>query len=173
MAMKTMTPLNLSAVEASFVETMMEWAMLAYQRGYIGPFDQAHFVKSQLTDAGGAKIDLVSAKQMLAAVSDARQTMTETRRQARRRAAVFKNTELDHSGYSTSFFTAIDNWYDAVCAVQNTPTNMVFDRDASRTIFIDTLGYIYFDFFLPDWDTAEPDQFRLRLHTLVFELHHV
>jgi hypothetical protein len=68
-------------------------------------------------------------------------------------AAHFKKTKLI-TQEQYEFFTAIDNWYEAVCSVQNTPTNMVFDRDASRTIFIDTLGYIYFDFFLPDWDTA-------------------
>jgi NTE family protein len=151
MAMKTKT-LDLSAVEASFVETMMEWAMLAYQRGYIGPFDQAHFVKSQLIDAGGNKLDLVSANKMLAAVSKARKMMKEPGGK-RVAAAHFKKTKLI-TQEQYEFFTAIDNWYEAVCSVQNTPTNMVFDRDASRTIFIDTLGYIYFDFFLPDWDTA-------------------
>jgi predicted acylesterase/phospholipase RssA len=151
MAMKTKT-LDLSAVEASFVETMMEWAMLAYQRGYIDPFDQAHFVKSQPIDAGGNKLDLVSANKMLAAVSKARKMMKEPGGK-RVAAAHFKKTKLI-TQEQYEFFTAIDNWYEAVCSVQNTPTNMVFDRDASRTIFIDTLGYIYFDFFLPDWDTA-------------------
>ncbi len=77
MAMKATTPPPLSAVEASVVETMMEWALLADQRGYIGPFDQAPFVKSQLTDANGGKVDLVSVNKMLAAVAHARKLMKE------------------------------------------------------------------------------------------------
>ena len=152
MAMKATTPPPLSAVEASVVETMMEWALLADQRGYIGPFDQAPFVKSQLTDANGGKVDLVSVNKMLAAVAHARKLMKGPGGN-RAAAAHFKKRKLITKEQS-DFLTAIDNWYEAVCSVQNTPTNMVFDRDASRTIFIDTLGYIYFDFFLPDWDTA-------------------
>ncbi|HTC06208.1 MAG TPA: patatin-like phospholipase family protein [Xanthobacteraceae bacterium] len=152
MAMKATTPPPLSAVEASVVETMMEWALLADQRGYIGPFDQAPFVKSQLTDANGDKVDLVSVNKMLAAVSHARKLMKGPGGN-RAAAAHFKKRKLITKEQS-DFLTAIDKWYEAVCSVQNTPTNMVFDRDASRTIFIDTLGYIYFDFFLPDWDTA-------------------
>lgn len=152
MAMKATTPPPLSAVEASVVETMMEWALLADQRGYIGPFDQAPFVKSQLTDANGGKVDLVSVNKMLAAVAHARKLMKGPGGN-RAAAAHFKKRKLITKEQS-DFLTAIDKWYEAVCSVQNTPTNMVFDRDASRTIFIDTLGYIYFDFFLPDWDTA-------------------
>jgi predicted acylesterase/phospholipase RssA len=147
MAMQT---LNLGAVEASVVEAIMEWFMLAYQRGYVGPIQPADFLKGPLADAAGAESDLVSAKNVLAAVSEAQQKMQTTGKRADA-AVVFKNRNLI-TQEQFDFFTAIDNWYGALCAVQNTPTNMVFDRDASRTIFIDTLGYIYFDFYLPDWD---------------------
>jgi predicted acylesterase/phospholipase RssA len=147
MAMQT---LNLPASPASIVESIMEWFMLAYQRGYVGPIELADFLKGPLADAAGAESDLVSAKNVLAAVSEAQQMMQTTGKRTGA-AAVFKNRNLI-TQEQFEFFTAIDNWYGALCAVQNTPTNMVFDRDASRTIFVDTLGYIYFDFYLPDWD---------------------
>jgi NTE family protein len=148
--------LTLGAVEASIVETVMEWAMLAYQRGYISLSAPANLIKAPLTDgaltaADGRPLDLGFAHDLLTAVSDAHQQMQGSRKRIDA-AVLFRNRGLI-SQEQFDYYAAIDNWYEAICSVQNTPTNMVFDRDASRTIFVDTLGYIYFDFFLPDWDT--------------------
>jgi NTE family protein len=142
--------LTLSAGAASFVEAMMEWATLAYQRGYINLPEPVDFIKSPLTDAGGTMLDLQSAHNVLKAVSEAHQLMQNGGKRADA-ARHFQKMNLITKD-QCDFFTALDNWYGAICAVQNTPTNMVFDRDASRTIFLDTLGYLYFDFWLPDWD---------------------
>jgi predicted acylesterase/phospholipase RssA len=144
--------LTLSPVAASVVETIMEWAMLAYQRGYISLPNQADFIKGRLTDASGTAPDLQSAHDVLKAASDAQQLIRNGGKSTDA-ATLFKKRSLI-TDEQFDFFKAIGNWYEAVCSVQNTPTNLVFDRDASRTIFIDTLGYIYFDFWLPDWDTA-------------------
>jgi NTE family protein len=146
MAMKT---LGLSAVAASVIETVMEWVMQARQRGYIVSFDQMDMVKGQLAGA-----ELESAHKVLKAVSDAQQLkLMEMAGSTRTSPAnLFKVRGLITDDQH-DFYTALEKWYEAVCAVQNLPTNMVFDRDATRTIFIDTLGYIYCDFYLPDWDT--------------------
>jgi predicted acylesterase/phospholipase RssA len=144
-----MNYLGLSTLEASFVEAMMEWAVLAYQRGYSFP-SQGDLIKGPLTDAGGGNRARQAANDLLTAVSDAHQVMRNGGKRTDA-ADLFQERDLIASD-QYEFYKAIDGWYGAICAVQNAPTNMVFNRDASRTIFIDTLGYLYFDFWLPKWD---------------------
>jgi NTE family protein len=146
-----MNTLQLNAAQASIVEAIMEWAKQALQRGYIGSLDQVDLVKVPLTDAVGAKSDLQSVNTVLKALSDAQQKMAKSDGKRAPAIKAFNDKKLITDKQFT-YLTAIDNWYGAICAVQNTPTNMVFDRDASRSIFIDTLGYLYFDFWLPECD---------------------
>ncbi len=49
-----------------------------------------------------------------------------------------------------AFLTALGRWGSVIGAMQNTPTNVVFERDAARSIVVNTLGYAFTDFYMPE-----------------------
>lgn len=49
-----------------------------------------------------------------------------------------------------AFLTALGRWNSVIGAMHNTPTNVVFERDAARSIVVNTLGYSFTDFYMPE-----------------------
>jgi Patatin-like phospholipase len=48
------------------------------------------------------------------------------------------------------FVKLVELWGSAIGSVLNTPTNFVFERDAQRSIVLNTLGYSFIDFWMPE-----------------------
>jgi predicted acylesterase/phospholipase RssA len=48
------------------------------------------------------------------------------------------------------FVKLVELWSSAIGSVLNTPTNFVFERDAPRSIIVNTLGYSFIDFWMPE-----------------------
>jgi predicted acylesterase/phospholipase RssA len=48
------------------------------------------------------------------------------------------------------FLKLVELWGSAIGSVLNTPTNFVFERDAQRSIVLNTLGYSFIDFWMPE-----------------------
>ena len=49
-----------------------------------------------------------------------------------------------------SFLKVLARWFSTIGTLINAPTNVVFERDAPRSIVVNTLGYSFVDFWLPD-----------------------
>ena len=48
------------------------------------------------------------------------------------------------------FLKVLARWFSVIGTLVNTPTNVVFERDAQRSIVINTLGYSFVDFWMPE-----------------------
>lgn len=50
----------------------------------------------------------------------------------------------------TDFLKVLSRWFSVIGTLVNTPTNVVFERDAQRSIVVNTLGYSFVDFWMPE-----------------------
>ena len=50
----------------------------------------------------------------------------------------------------TDFLKVLARWFSVIGTLVNTPTNVVFERDAGRSIVVNTLGFSFVDFWMPE-----------------------
>lgn len=48
------------------------------------------------------------------------------------------------------FLNVVGRWFSIIGTIVNSPTNVVFERDAQRSVVVNTLGYSFVDFWMPD-----------------------